>query len=510
MSTKKRRKVEVSAVEAQLPPDLPESCILCMPFSVQQPSSRAKSVVRKAKSKNSTEELVRCAKCNRFQCKKCMSNVCRLLEGVAEDCPDDEDKQSLLQNSWYEEARLLLHGSSSQVDGCVISRGTCCSFTASMPSPEDKQCNLVMPTDCLRYMKYSPAPAQDGDYVPAKEAVKMNRAHLKDDTNISNTSTLDFLHQYHDNECKRTTKHPFPTAQAVNAKRAKRRKGPRPAASVYEGGLHFAQFGGIIKSQADNNHLRTDILSLGRSNLDGTPDVWHSCINRADARKLEQLESPLRKIPREWRSDPTSLVAESPENQRKKRTWTGQIIMVPQVVDSAVAQQSRGAVDKDIKELANCWEFGVEDEDPGVEITFILGKSGSREARHPKLLLARIGSMIKHSITEKEAIQLYNSIRHLCGRSGFELRRKCGSSGITNAQSDRNLLEVMSHLHSAIPCKVCSCVSNEHNDRNHRSVIAHFHLAFHSLKGMGMLHCSLQASVLDIVQEGRHLWEQIM
>ena len=170
-------------------------------------------------------------------------------------------------------------------------------------------------------------PGSDGDdsdaeYVPSREKCKLVQKVLKHGR-TQNKSAVDFLHQYHDGthlSSKSKGDNPFPCAKQINRQRRKRGRDDF-STSRYEGSLHLVQFTLILLAEADNAHLRTDILGLGRSLVDKTPGVWHSGVHKPVATKLKLKLGGrhLMKIPEEYWKTPVCIASKAPEDPSKSR-----------------------------------------------------------------------------------------------------------------------------------------------------------------------------------------------
>jgi len=133
----------------------------------------------------------------------------------------------------------------------------------------------------------------DSEYLPDKVVEKTTTSALKRKI-INNPSALDFLHLYHD------VKIPSPLlphepplcpikVTKLKMKRAKARRKTLQKHFIhhrYLGALVLRQFGIALLAQADNNNMRTDVVSLGTSIYlgDESPPVCHHGIDLDTAR----------------------------------------------------------------------------------------------------------------------------------------------------------------------------------------------------------------------------------
>ena len=90
-------------------------------------------------------------------------------------------------------------------------------------------------------------------------------------------------------------------------------------------------------------------------------------------------------------------------------------------------------------------------------ITIILGNfTLEDEEKAPKLLLLCPSGMLCNELFTKSqrdafAHDIYNNLRSLAGRRGFEIRQTCGSSGKVCHETDKDLLRFLSYHETILP-----------------------------------------------------------
>ena len=84
-----------------------------------------------------------------------------------------------------------------------------------------------------------------------------------------------------------------------------------------------------------------------------------------------------------------------------------------------------------------------------------------RPCAHKVLLLCF--PALKASISRADATAILSQIESSSRKHGFEFVRTCGSSGMTCAQADRDLLCALRHCQTSLPRKVGACKITRHN-----------------------------------------------
>ena len=92
------------------------------------------------------------------------------------------------------------------------------------------------------------------------------------------------------------------------------------------------------------------------------------------------------------------------------------------------------------------------------------------ESKAPKLILLRPSGMLCNDVFTKQqrdafAANIYNHVRSLAGRRGFEIRRTCGSSGKVSHETDKDLLRFLCHHEAVLPRFAHGCVIIRAGDR---------------------------------------------
>jgi len=104
-------------------------------------------------------------------------------------------------------------------------------------------------------------------------------------------------------------------------------------------------------------------------------------------------------------------------------------------------------------------------------VTIILGDfTLEDEAKAPKLLLLRPSGMLCNEVfttpqRDTFAQNIYNHIRSLAGRRGFEIRRTCGSSGKVSYETDKDLLRFLCYHEAVLPRFAHGCLIIRAEDR---------------------------------------------
>lgn len=112
---------------------------------------------------------------------------------------------------------------------------------------------------------------------------------------------------------------------------------------------------------------------------------------------------------------------------------------------------------------------------PTSNFTIILGNFTKEDlALAPKLLLLRPTGMLcniskycSKADRDNYAEEIYNILRCYAGCRGFEVRRTCGSSGLVNHKSDKDLLKFLSYHEGILPRKAHGCLIVRGVDKYH-------------------------------------------
>ena len=115
--------------------------------------------------------------------------------------------------------------------------------------------------------------------------------------------------------------------------------------------------------------------------------------------------------------------------------------------------------------------FGNQDISGNIGATILLGEFTLEECQFPpKMLACRLSSMLsndKYTVPEKEdmAKSIYNSLRSLAGKQGYEIYRFCGSLDPVSAISVIDLLHVLRDHKGSRPRKVWAIIIMQDNNR---------------------------------------------
>ncbi len=214
----------------------------------------------------------------------------------------------------------------------------------------------------------------------------------------------------------------------------------------------------LIAASATNKVLYLDILCLGRSQADILPGIPHATIQQWDGLSLETHyqynELPL--FPKSWRMTCVVDAVSSPEFPTLCCLWRLEVITVPQVA-SCKSYDRHGSTAFAHESLLECHLFLHIQTHPKGDVTIILGSMDLEGSEFPKLLLMRFHKIATTSVTNDTAVQIYNYVRAVSGKGGFELTQTSGSSGMVCPSSNSNfLLVLMEHL-SSLPSAVRAC-----------------------------------------------------
>jgi len=281
---------------------------------------------------------------------------------------------------------------------------------------------------------------------------RKNRIKVKD-------SSLEFLHAYHEVP-KATTQPrsiilpPHKMLHKINQARKSNRKAKKQKKlrlNPFEGGLILPMYELNIEANASENHWTIDHMSLAESE-DGTPAVIHGvpstrCSGCAFDFIIKNNITPVRVNGHTEMFDLVNVA--SPECDTKTRTHRVCVITLPQIHKAQDCKKFLRQTDFDLHYLIKLKFFGNVDIDSNVDATIVLGDFRlEKEVLPEKMLLLRLSGMLSNDMytrQEKEAMALniYNALRPLSGKRGYEMRRFGGSSGPTCHESDRNLLRVL-------------------------------------------------------------------
>ena len=240
---------------------------------------------------------LQCKLCKKHICFSCCTELHNLLTQFTKKRHILlEEKHAILTNPWYINVHKLLLDPLA-FNNTTIPVGHCCSFTSTIgKSPPaisislPKSINHHIPNEIFSTGNSSDS---DSEYLPHNVIQKKTTSAIKHKS-TNNPSALDFLHLYHDDKKPSPLLPHGPPLCPIKViklkyKRAKAR-GKTPLNHLihhrYLGALVLHQFGIALLAQADNNNLRTDVVSLGISPHlgDESPPVWHHGIDLGTAR----------------------------------------------------------------------------------------------------------------------------------------------------------------------------------------------------------------------------------
>ncbi len=138
---------------------------------------------------------------------------------------------------------------------------------------------------------------------------------------------------------------------------------------------------------------------------------------------------------------------------------TVKVIQLLQVLPIAMVATMKGMTTPSIISIMKMSFFGSEDMRNDVDVMIILGNFTINQNKHSKLLLLCFSDMLaNHHFSIKArhtmARDLYHHLRLLCGRQGYGVKRRGGSSGLVSPQLDRDLLDCCHDVPGLLPRKL--------------------------------------------------------
>lgn len=234
----------------------------------------------------------------------------------------------------------------------------------------------------------------------------------------------------------------------------------------YDGALFIICFNLAIQAGATNKHLYCDHHAFAKS-ADSSPSLFHGVFSRVSAANTFAIMTQQGVLPRSviGRREIFHLKdVPSPEDSNTFRDFTIEVIHVEQHCTVSSVENLKGANEIDPHIMMEYQVLMNNDLSDKVDATAVLGHfTKENKILPPKLLLLRFTTMLSnshYSSVDKEAmaIALYNLLRPIAGKSGYEVRRTSGTAGITSDKSDKNLLSVMDDLPSLSPRIPKGCV----------------------------------------------------
>jgi hypothetical protein len=420
-------------------------CIYCS-VSSYSVASRGQAQVKELSS-----NLMTCLKCRSKFCNRCVQEIIELVE-TAKKIPASVKREDLSYNQMKEISSRFLSGRRT------IFSGPCCSFIH--PSSSSSSSSALMKT------------ASPNPYTPCnrKKSIKEFRSSI----NKKNPEEFDCpseelipLYQYFDNP-KHTSheglflpkENPADQHMRILTKQKRRNHYINHINSSYNpfsGALIIPTFGLAIQGEVTNTHWYCDHHGFARSSVDGTPDVPHCVLSHDSARQLHESNIV---IPRIMGSRTViNLQVTSPENPFTSRNINVEVIDVNQQLAISSIKTMKGENVLDLASITTMSFFGSEDIRPDVEVTIILGHFSIDTNIHPKLLLLRFTGMLancQYSVKRKHEIarELYHQLRAICGRQGYEITRRGGSSGKVTNVSDHDLIDCIHDVPGLCPRKL--------------------------------------------------------
>ena len=454
---------------------LEKECTACSEEPIQilkKPLNKHNSIFLSKEYYESKNSYLICDNCGKIMCMYCAKHICSLINITSET--KFTDKKNIHKDIWYSTVSDIMKD-------CNISRhviipyGNCCSF-----SVHHRQA-AVIPTCTLPNMSKSNDKHEKhntSDQTTPSNVWKLPNQQFNKKTisinsrkseisssdcdrfflnqirkklyseKVTDFTSLNYLHKYHetdDGSCPRRWN-------------GGRKIIPNNKLCSYEGDLYIPTHGIIIRSQTSNNYLRTEIIALAKSDYDGTKPIPHGNISQTEACSLKNFllenNKSLKKLPNKLKYNDIIHNVPSPENSSKMTSWKVQVIEIPQIVKSDIACKKKGNVLFNVEKLAECYGFGEEDVESDVDVTIIIGNLSLENVKTPKLLMLKFSDMIQSEIKDDDASDLYNYLRSLSGRHGFEIRQTSGTAGPVNLSSDYDFLQVLKHMKSSVPRKI--------------------------------------------------------
>ena len=230
----------------------------------------------------------------------------------------------------------------------------------------------------------------------------------------------------------------------------------------YSGVLHFPQFNLSVQSQGRNYRPASDHHYLAEE--PNSPAAIHGNVSQAASLKVLEYQE---KNPHVCHSpvpahEIKDICVPSPEDPFVSRKFRVAIIMIPQTRLTSSVQHLRGHTAVDSAKLSRSILFKA-NYIKNTDAILILGMYClETQPCAPKVLLLRFPAL-RSSVSHVEATALLSQIGSTSGKHGFEFVRTCGSSGMTGAQSDRDLLRALHDCPTSLPRKVGACKVMTHN-----------------------------------------------
>ena len=488
-----------------------KQCCVCFDESIQQQIQIERAKKRSYRNDDKVS-YARCLNCEKRVCNLCISGAWKEINKIPSHLITNDKTVSVLRN-----LRDLLRDNEGDTHADItIPFGHCCIFKSTISSDATQSitsCRIFHADEDYSYFSDVNSESDDNEncadhdlsFNTHKEAIRKVKKLI--DSSAEDVTSVDHLHHYFDNTnnsnngrsntvfrpqliIKRAQKKEWKKQKKKFKKR--RRENPRTEDSSmdynpFEGAFIIPSFHLIITADADNNGLLCDHLAHAKSSHahDMTPDVSHAVINQEAAiRANEYIKThniDLKRISQDRRETIVVKGVESPEGDGRRRDFKIEVIKVRQLIAGQDVGSKFQKCSNDFRpeDISGFHIFGNDDIKDDVDATLIIGEfkleSDATIVGH-KLLLLRFSTMMSNRINWGEsdqdgklgvATKLYDYIRSISGKRGFELRRFCGSSGFTTDSSDKDLLCAL-HIHEGtLPRKVGAVFIVKGIDRYH-------------------------------------------
>ena len=428
-----------------------QECMCCSPRTLER-TPPSVNVTPSPSVQYANMTYVICESCERSICFICAAGFLKFILNCKYISSSVKDRDLSIQ--------VLRDTVSAHISGHLrISRGICCSFSGSA----SLKCLSCQPTPRFEVNHNATT------YSSQSKRQTLTSVRRKIGDIPSDDSNSDFLFDYFKNTTEYLyERYPHKTSTTTLHKINHNRKSKPPYHhNIFQGALHLPSFGLCIQSDASNNMLYCDHHALAPSRADGTPGILHGVLSLQSASSAHLYSQTIGKSPSRIRGNSKRIVVEnvsSPHDAETTRNIVVEIITVHQVLPCDDVMKLKGLNDFSPEYLMKQSYFGNNDVRKDVDATMILGSFDlENKSLPPKLLLFRFhGMIINHmkSLADRNVMvdEIYSSLRPICGKRGFEIRRFCGSSGLTTPDSDRNLLTVLLSHEGTLPRKIFSTI----------------------------------------------------
>ena len=158
--------------------------------------------------------------------------------------------------------------------------------------------------------------------------------------------TLQFLSKYHDQDYFRTRKWNLcKELQKTKHDLPQKRKNSLQMNNKYSGALYVPSHALLIQTQSCNTALYVDIHGLAKSPMDSTPGLPHAVLSDMNSRDISEFMNNHAHPSFKSSVEESILLIEnvpSPEDASVTRSWTVQLLIVPQVLSCQDAIGRKG------------------------------------------------------------------------------------------------------------------------------------------------------------------------